>query len=772
MTVPPNQTIVGARAAMEQRLHPLAPCVLLLLTVGLLLGGLLVGVEPVGGDPDRMYRPIKSELARSLSENRLPFWSDRFGLGLPLVAESHVAAFYPPNWLLYRALDVAVAYRLSMWLHYVALAAAMYAYARRLGLLSWGAALAALTFTLCGFQAIHSSHEPLYSALPFMPLALYFAEDYIDRGRSRSLAALALAWGVQLTLGHFQIQTLTAGLVIVTGLWRSVQAGSSRRTLGLAAALGVGAGIAAVQLVLSWDLANFVGSTNRPVQELMFFSYPPAHWAELAVPRLFAALPGGPEHAYWFTQGTTGYEACLYVGTIPLVLACVGLTARHDRALAPWRALAIASFALATMPHWWPAAYRSILSVPGLGTFRAPARYTLITSLGLSLLAGRGFDRALTARQFALGLYLAGALATAAFVWAIGWSQLPAYRTALAGSSVLPFLGLAAIAWVTALAAVVGWRLRIVSPAVPFLVAAAELGLLYYHGTTVWAWAIRMPDASPVMRRLASEANVGTVAGAVSDLPVRVNRSPAYPYIGMRLPMPMRALELSTSRAAADEPRAARLLARLGVTHGIWDGPLATSRGEVLYQGDDAALDRLALRPLGAPHHATWSLVRYAAERTLARVALQSREAPDPQSLLARIAASDSTDIAWFLPGDRPLASPGPLARSAHIVRWDAYGGEVDHDGSCDIVITRTYLPGWTARIDDALEVPVVPVDGGLQSVHLSGSGRTRVALRYRSPRLVAALAVSAASLTAVVILLGVTIGPIRNKSDVEAMRR
>ena len=36
------------------------------LAVGAILGGLLVGFEPVGGDPDRIYRPIKAELARAL----------------------------------------------------------------------------------------------------------------------------------------------------------------------------------------------------------------------------------------------------------------------------------------------------------------------------------------------------------------------------------------------------------------------------------------------------------------------------------------------------------------------------------------------------------------------------------------------------------------------------------------------------------------------------------------------------------------------------------
>ena len=153
-------------------------------------------------------------------------------------------------------------------------------------------------------------------------------------------------------------------------------------------------------------------------------------------------------------------------------------------------------------------------------------------------------------------------------------------------------------------------------------------------------------------------------------------------------------------------------------------------------------------------------------------MALQSREAPDLQSVLARMAASESSEVAWFLPGDRPPDSSGPRAHSAQIVRWNPSGGEVDHDGTCDVVIGRTYLPGWTARINDAVEVPVVPVDGGLQSVRLNGAGRTRVELRYRPPRLLPALAVSVISLSGVLILLGVTRRPARKTSADGEMHR
>src|SRR5437016_3123003 len=51
---------------LSETLRREGPLILALVLVGAILGGLLVGYEPVGGDPDRMYRPLKSELARAL----------------------------------------------------------------------------------------------------------------------------------------------------------------------------------------------------------------------------------------------------------------------------------------------------------------------------------------------------------------------------------------------------------------------------------------------------------------------------------------------------------------------------------------------------------------------------------------------------------------------------------------------------------------------------------------------------------------------------------
>lgn len=713
--------------------------------VGLVVGGLAVGYEPVGGDPDCMYRPIKAELSRALRAGGLPLWSDRFGVGTPLAAESHVAAFYPPNWFAYGLLDHRTAYRLMMWAHFVALAASTYAYGRTLGLTAEGGALAALSFTLCGFQAGHACHEPFYHLLPYLPLTLLCAERYLREGRVAWLAGLALALGAQFTLGHFQIQCWTAGLVVLTGLWRAGRGVVPRRRLvGLALALGWAAAVAAPQLALTWELTRFTGF-DRPIKFLTNYSFPPAHWAQLALPSLFQGFREGRESRYWDAQATISDEACLYVGTVPLVLAAVGYVARGDRSLGLWRWLCPLGFALATMPRWWLEGFQLLLNLPVLGQFRAPGRYTLLTSLGLCLLAGRGLDRAIPAARFRLGVALAAAFGLAGLAWGYEWSARPDVRAELDDSTRLTCLAGGAAAWAVALGAVAVWRSGRSSAWLPMAVAGSELAFLFYHGPTTWGRTIRFPDDSPMLRRLAAESGVGVVAGWLRNVPVGGGFDAADSYLGITPPPPNYLLD------AAAHPGSAAfdyrfLMPRYGVTHGVFEAGTHFLAGETLARGADPVLDRVLPRLRQTPARRLWKLERYGPTWPAARAAIEVRRARDWYELLPALCREARPGPVWFYPGDEPPTPPGPRARSARVVRWDSRSGVVEHDGTCDLVLRRPYYPGWTASLDGGPDLAVSRADGNVQGVRLPGSGRTRVELRYRPASLPAAAGVSLAS--------------------------
>jgi hypothetical protein len=737
-------------SAVVRRLQ--SPAVMTAALTGFLLLGLLLGIEPVGGDPDRLYRPLKAELARSLAEGRLPLWSDRFGLGIPLLAESHVAALYPFNWLFFGLLNTSTAYRLAMWLHYVLLALTTYTYSRFLRLSPHGAAVAAVGFTFCGFQAIHSSHEPFYHALPFLPLSLVLAEWYLASGRLLGLILLACAWGLQLTLGHFQLQAWTAGLVLALGLWRTAADGCPWwRWIGLVIGLAWGAAIAAIQLKTSWELAGFLGFTHRSFAELAFYSFPPAHWAELAIPCLLRGIPGGPEGPYWLSQQSTGYESCFYIGTVPLFLALLALGGARDRRLLPWLFFGAAAVLLAMLPRLWPAAYAAVSLVPGLGWFRAPGRYTLIASLGLCLAAGSGLDRASAAGtgEFRGGLALAWTFAIAAAGWAIYWVSESGFQAALGGLRLTLALGLAAVSWLAAAGLILAWRRQRVSAWWLVLATAVELGGLYYTSTTVWGAAVHLPEQSPILTGLAREQGVGRVAGVVANLPIWDGTAPILPYTGFAPLPPHPYFEFVKIRESALTAASLALLRRYGVTHGIWDGPINLKGIDTLLQASDPALDQLVIKSPGSPLHPLWSLVRYPTPFPVARAATRVRIASSESSLLAGISYDPDPQTVWYSAADQPESSAGPRAGSAQVTSWDGMTAVVAHDGTCDLVISRTYFPGWYASVNGGPEGPVGRAEAGIQAVRLPGSGVSRVRFAYRPSGLKAATSISIVAVTA-----------------------
>jgi hypothetical protein len=587
------------------------------------------------------------------------------------------------------------------------------------------------------------------------------AEWYLRSGRWLAVVLLALAWGAQLTLGHFQIQWWTAALVVLVGLWRAALEGRSwLRVLAVLIALGWGAAMASVQLLASWELARFVGFTHRSFAELVFYGFPAAHWPELALPTLFRGATGGPEAGYWYSQGTTGYEACLYVGTVPLMLAFLGLTRGRIRAVAPWIFVVAASLTLAMLPGLWPGAYEVVTRVPGFGWFRAPGRYTVLASLGLCLLAARGLDRSSPPRACRLGLVLAWVFALAAAGWGIFWSLRADHAPALGGSRLAICLAGSALTWVLATGLIIAWRCRRVGAWVLLVASTIELACLYYTSTTVWGWAVELPGDSRVLARLAAEPEVGRVAGLVHNLPVRSGAAPVYPFTGFAMPPPHPALEFATRRTEALSSGGLARLRRFGVTHGIWDGPVPARDAAVVLETEDPILDRLVFKPPGAPARATWRLVRYPTPLPEARAAIRVHLAPQESSLISGISFDPDPQSVWYRAGEEPQTSPQPRARSARVVSWDGRTAVVEHDGPCDLVMNRTFYPGWFTSVDDGPEQQVRRAELGIQSVPLAGTGTSKVRFTYRLAGMKTASALSLAAVGLAV--LGVALEAVR----------
>jgi hypothetical protein len=309
-------------------------------------------------------------------------------------------------------------------------------------------------------------------------------------------------------------------------------------------------------------------------------------------------------------------------------------------------------------------------------------------------------------------------------------------------------LALALVSWTGATGLVVAWRQRWLGPLWLVLATALELGVLYYTSTTQWGPAVRLPEQSTILARLTRELDAGRVAGVIANLPLWDGLAPLLPYTGFAPLPPHPWFEFVKSWQSVVTPARLALLQRYGATHGIWDGPVESPETNTLLEAQDAALDQLVIKSPGSPPHPLWRLVRYSAPFPSARAATRVRIASSEASLLAGVSYDRDPGTAWLLASDQPAPVSGTPARLAMVSSWDGQSAVVRHDGTCVLVVNRTYFPGWFATVNDGPEQPVIRAEGGIQAVRLAGNRVSRVRFAYRPAGLPAATAITLAAVT------------------------
>jgi hypothetical protein len=648
-----------------------------------------------------------------------------------------------------------------MGLHMLALAGTTFAYARILGISGPGSAMASVSFGLCGFQAAHAVHEPFYSVMPYLPLCLLFADLYARSGRLHWLAFLALSWGTQVTLGHFQIQMWTAGLVLFCGGWRALSANRSKRQsivriVGLLTSLCWGAAVAWVQLRLTWELRSVAGFV-RPAELLAGSTFPPAQCAQFALPEVFLGIPGRISEVYWSRNGATAGEACAYAGIVPLILAFVGAAgASRSDGVAPWLMIIPLSLTIATMAGWWPDGFALLMQLPGIGWFRAPSRYTLLASLGLALLAGRALDQSKADRSFWVGLALALATGVVACHWSLHLTRDADFRVSMGAASLPIRFSAAGLIWASGLISIISWRRSWVGAWAPLSITVIELGALFFVGPVPWGRTIGLPDDSPVLTRLGNLPDVGLVGGRLINLPLYAGQATAFPLLGIVPPPPNYLLERAMIPFDERDEAARRWLRRFGVTHSVWEFHDAVYKADMLAVISDPALDRVIETVRGAARggRGPWVLVRNHDVFPPAWVVRRVHEAPHWGALYTALSHSDQLDVAWFVAEDPHPSLAEPIAKVARVERWDGQTAILEHDGSCILVMRRTFYPGWVYQVDGGPEQSVFKVNGGLQGALIAGSGNSRVTARYRPNGLAQAATVSLVALSGIALVL------------------
>lgn len=373
------------------------------------------------GDIFLFFVPTRISYAAALRELRLPLWEPRMLAGFPLFAEGQIGALYPLHPFLYGLLPIDLATNYDILIHLAWVACGTYLYARVIRLRPASSLLAAFAFSGGGFFAPRLQHMSVLATASWLPWIFWAWEKYereFDR-RKRILwfVVLVLMSLVQLLGGHpqfafssalllllyalvrwkreeqapFSLSSLgerllrTAGsLIPKRGVLRIASFGleffSPRRLIPVVGFFALGAAIAAVQLVPTFELAGF---TNRAggLDARFFFAYSlrVVHYLMLFNPFIL----GNP----W---PLVSVEVIGYIGIGTLLLSIAAPFFRRDRRVVFFVLVALLALFLALGDV--NMLYRALRHLPLFNYFRVPSRFIFWFTFAGAILAAIAFD--------------------------------------------------------------------------------------------------------------------------------------------------------------------------------------------------------------------------------------------------------------------------------------------------------------------------------------------------------------------------------------------
>lgn len=337
-------------------------------------------------DLSTLYYPLINYGFSELVSGSLPHWNPFQAAGVSLLADPSIGFFYPLYWLLL-FVPAGIAIDIDLVFHLTVAATSMTLLCRHFAM-HWGACiLAGLIYAYQGGMSINFGYPSTLAFVAWIPLIYLFIARVFDSPTIESMAPLALVLGVSLLGGsvqhaYFTILSLIPFLLSLSWIQHQRPGGgqwASILSMLLLAGL-LGAGLASVRLIPAID---FMSQTWRPGATNLMSEMGIGNNTREAL--LEGMLTPEPATTFW-----SDLYRRVYVGTLPLALALIGLLGWKQR----WISLAIAAGGIAAA--WYSlgpsgALYPIVFELPLGAWFRGPDRAFILAGFAVAFLSGAGF---------------------------------------------------------------------------------------------------------------------------------------------------------------------------------------------------------------------------------------------------------------------------------------------------------------------------------------------------------------------------------------------
>ncbi len=357
-----------------------------------------------GSDFSDFFLPLKVLLGQSLKAGQLPVWAAKVGFGYPFLAEGSLQTFFPTT-LFSLFFSPPLAFNLSLALTIFCLGLFTYLFLHQsLKISSLSSLFAALSFTFSAPLVMRWKHLSILGVVALLPLELWLTTLFFHSNPSGwglkkmagFVAAVASLVGLQLWSGHPQMTAYCLVAVSLYFLSEATVAFFAQKNLRVLfpylLALVLGLGLGAIQLYPSLELKS-LSLRSRPLSYAQSREYP--FYFEYLITYLSPFFYGDPSDLApdkEFIYPTLVWEICLYCG---LAAAVFGL-------------LAFPSFLKNKKVRFWvflflfsviQSATNLLYFVPGFSSFRVPARFGIVATFSLTVLAGYTVEKLFSGRK-------------------------------------------------------------------------------------------------------------------------------------------------------------------------------------------------------------------------------------------------------------------------------------------------------------------------------------------------------------------------------------
>lgn len=383
-----------------------------------------------GGDLVSFLFPTYRFAAQQLAQGTLPLWNPHLYAGAPFISDIQAGFLYPPNLLLF-LLRPDFPYRAMQWLvlgHLAWAGLGMYVLLRTL---TWplrpvarlAAIFGALAFQFSDPLLIHLGNLNLIAVLSWLPWLLAAYHRALSTGRLRWLVAAAALWAVGNYAGHAQsslylglaLTLYTVGWLALTerGNWSIWLPSIGGRWLTVVAMTGL---FSAPIVLPALELTFYTARSAFTYQDTIAFSLAPTQLLGLVTPGFFGRGPA-LHWSLWDRVETP------YAGVATLLLAVGAIfwaSPAQRRRLWVWVGMGLfgllAALGVYAIVHGW-----LTLLVPGMDQMRAPARFLILWTAAISVVAAVGVDTLIRRGPILIttvgGLRWHGLMQRSALIW-------------------------------------------------------------------------------------------------------------------------------------------------------------------------------------------------------------------------------------------------------------------------------------------------------------------------------------------------------------------